>query len=76
MKKSILIIRKRESEALILGNGREREFLLTPDEYVTEKNVTTSQSYYFAVLENDILQSLLQVVKEGEGGGRVYGGAG
>ena len=30
MKKSIPIIRERESEAFILGNGREREFLLTP----------------------------------------------
>ena len=34
----------------------------------SEKNVTTSQSYYFAVIENDILRSLLQVVKEGGGG--------
>ena len=33
MKKYILIIQKRESEALILGNGREREFLLTPDQH-------------------------------------------
>ena len=31
MKKSILVIREWESEALIPGNGREREFLLTPD---------------------------------------------
>ena len=31
MKKSIPIIRARESEAFILGNGREREFPLTPD---------------------------------------------
>ena len=31
MKKSIPIIRERESEASILGNGREREFPLTPD---------------------------------------------
>ena len=31
MKKSISINRERESEAFILGNGREREFLLTPD---------------------------------------------
>ena len=31
MKKSIPIIRERESEAFILGNGREREFLLTLD---------------------------------------------
>ena len=30
MKKSIPIIRERESEASILGNGREREFPLTP----------------------------------------------
>jgi len=30
MKKSIPIIRERESEAFILGNGREREFPLTP----------------------------------------------
>ena len=30
MKKSILIIRERESEPFILGNGREREFPLTP----------------------------------------------
>ena len=30
MKKSIPIIRARESEAFILGNGREREFPLTP----------------------------------------------
>ena len=30
MKKSIPIIREWESEALILGNGREREFPLTP----------------------------------------------
>ena len=30
MKKSIPIIRERESEAVILGNGREREFPLTP----------------------------------------------
>ena len=30
MKKKIPIIRDRESEAFILGNGREREFLLTP----------------------------------------------
>ena len=38
-----------------------------------QKNVTTSQSYYFAVLENDILRSLLQVVKEGEEGGQARG---
>ena len=31
MKKSIPIIREWESEAFILGNGREREFPLTPD---------------------------------------------
>ena len=31
MKKSIPIIRERESEAFILGNGREREFPLTPE---------------------------------------------
>ena len=31
MKKSIPIIRERESEAFILGNGREREFSLTPE---------------------------------------------
>ena len=30
MKKSIPIIRKRESEAFILGNGREQKFPLTP----------------------------------------------
>ena len=30
MKKSIPIIRERESEAFILGNGQEREFPLTP----------------------------------------------
>ena len=30
MKKSIPKIRERESEAFILGNGREREFPLTP----------------------------------------------
>ena len=30
MKKSIPMIRERESEAFILGNGRDREFLLTP----------------------------------------------
>ena len=30
MKKSISIIREKESEAFILGNGREREFPLTP----------------------------------------------
>ena len=30
MKKSTPIIWERESEAFILGNGREREFLLTP----------------------------------------------
>ena len=30
MKKSITIIRERESEAFILGNGWEREFPLTP----------------------------------------------
>ena len=30
MEKSILIIRERESEAFILGNGREWEFPLTP----------------------------------------------
>ena len=30
MKKSIPIIRERESEAFILGNGRERDFPLTP----------------------------------------------
>ena len=30
MKKSIPIIWERESEAFILGNGREREFPLTP----------------------------------------------
>ena len=31
MKKSISIIWERESEAFILGNGREREFLISPD---------------------------------------------
>ena len=31
MKKSIPITRERESEAFILGNGREREFPLTPE---------------------------------------------
>ena len=31
MKKSIPIIRERESEAFILGNGGEREFPLTPE---------------------------------------------
>ena len=30
MKKSIPIIWERESEAFIIGNGREREFPLTP----------------------------------------------
>ena len=30
MKKIIPIIREYESEAFITGNGREREFLLTP----------------------------------------------
>ena len=30
MKKSIPVIRERQSEAFILGNGREREFPLTP----------------------------------------------
>ena len=30
IKKSIPIIRERESEAFILGSGREREFPLTP----------------------------------------------
>ena len=30
MKKSITIIRERESEAFILGNGGEREFPRTP----------------------------------------------
>ena len=30
MKKSLPIIGERESEAFILGNGREREFPLTP----------------------------------------------
>ena len=30
MKKSIPTVRERESEASILGNDREREFLLTP----------------------------------------------
>ena len=30
MKKSIPKVRERESEAFILGNDREREFLLTP----------------------------------------------
>ena len=30
MKKSIPKVRERESEASILGNDREREFLLTP----------------------------------------------
>ena len=32
VKKSIPIIRERESEALILGNGGEREFPLTPEQ--------------------------------------------
>ena len=32
MKKSIPIIWERESEAFIFGNGREREFPLTPEE--------------------------------------------
>ena len=32
MKKSIPIIRERESKTFIPGNGREREFLLTPAE--------------------------------------------
>ena len=32
MKKSIIIIRGRGCEAFILGNGREREFPLTPGE--------------------------------------------
>ena len=35
MKKSNPIIRERESEAFIPGNGREQEFLLTPDLYQT-----------------------------------------
>ena len=33
MKKSIPIIREWESDAFILGNGREREFPLTPENY-------------------------------------------
>ena len=37
MKKSIPIIRERESEAFILGNGREREFPLTPGRNLVEK---------------------------------------
>ena len=37
MKKSIPIIRERESEAFILGNGREREFPLTPDFYLSAR---------------------------------------
>ena len=31
MEKSIPILRERESEAFIPGNGREQEFTLTPD---------------------------------------------
>ena len=33
MKNSIPIIRERKREAFILGNGREREFPLTPDTF-------------------------------------------
>ena len=39
MKKSIPIIREWELEAFILGNGREREFPLTPDFTLIAKKI-------------------------------------
>ena len=39
MKKSIPIIRERESEAFILGNGREREFHMKLVFELTDKKV-------------------------------------
>ena len=38
MKKNIPIIQERESEAFILGNGREQEFLLTPAKFREKKS--------------------------------------
>ena len=44
MKKSIPIVWERESEAFILGNGREREFPLTPETDL--RNVCTLTAVY------------------------------
>ena len=51
MKKSIPIIRERESEAFILGNGREREFPLTPGEQFIHDGVIEDDSA--AAADND-----------------------
>ena len=49
MKKSIPIIRERESEAFILGNGREREFPLTPVLCKVDTGLVTSISHLLGI---------------------------
>ena len=52
MKKSIPMIRERESEAFILGNGREREFPLTPDWLIYDRtgSVEVGTGWYMMIL--------------------------
>ena len=49
MKKSIPIVRERESEAFILGNGREREFPLTPAINSTWSKIELEKCHEFGV---------------------------
>ena len=61
MKKSIPIIRERESEAFILGNGREREFPLTPGSSVSyQQGDKAQQCFAIDSTMPDDLVALLQ----------------
>ena len=69
MKKSIPIIRERESEAFILGNGREREFPLTPDrirqaQLEVIKFRTEEGLVYLTVSENRLLNTFYCMLSE------------
>ena len=61
MTKSIPIIREWESEAFILGNGREREFPLTPA--IGNSFLVENQSYQHKsdVLQGTILLTLMKI---------------
>ena len=67
MTKFIPIIWERESEAIILGNVREQEFLLTPILFSVLKDEKTSNSYgsYFGA--GHITKSRLTLVRRATG---------
>ena len=64
MKKSIPMIRERESEAFIPGNGREREFPLTPILFSVLKGGNSFGSYFGA---GHITKSRLTLVRRATG---------